>query len=94
VPLKVRVLLVVRVLLSAKVSVPVLVGVMAKPLRVVAVATPKLGAVIVGLFNVGLFKVGLVRVLDVKVSVPARVASVPLVGRVTLVVPEAVKVKG
>jgi hypothetical protein len=48
----------------------------------VAVATP----------NVGVVKVGAVKVLLVKVSVPARVANVPAVGKVTLVPPVEVKV--
>jgi len=48
----------------------------------VAVATP----------NVGVVKVGAVNVLFVRVSTPARVASVPVVGRVTDVAPVATNV--
>ena len=52
---------------------PVAVAVGVNPLILVAVATP----------NVGVTKVGLVNVLFVKVSVPAKVAKVPVVGSVT-----------
>jgi hypothetical protein len=57
--------------------------------RLVPEATPKVGVVIVGLL-----RVGLVNVLLVNVSVPANVAKVPVVGRVTLVVPVEVRVVG
>jgi hypothetical protein len=50
--------------------------------RLVPEATPKVGVVIVGF----------VSVLLVKVSVPANVARVPVVGRVTFVAPVEVKV--
>jgi hypothetical protein len=46
----------------------------------------------VGVVIVGLLSVGLVNVLFVNVSVPANVAKVPVVGRVTLVVAVEFKV--
>jgi hypothetical protein len=78
VPVRVIVLLAVKVLPSAIVSVePVAGAVIATLLMLVAVATP----------NDGVVRVGLVKVLFVRVSVPARVAKVPEVGRVTVPVP-------
>jgi len=57
--------------------------VLAEPITIeVAAAAPRTGAVIVGA----------VSVLLVKVSVPAKVANVPVVGRVTFVVPVVVSV--
>ena len=83
VPVNVRVLLAVNVLPSAIVNVdPVAGAVRATLLIVVAEATPRVGVV----------NDGLVRVLFVSVSDPARVARVPVVGRVTLVVAVAVRV--
>jgi hypothetical protein len=82
VPVNVSVLLAVSVLPSAIVSVdPVAGAVKVTLLIVVAEATPRVGVVSVGLVNV----------LLVKVSVPASVANVPVVGSVTDVVPVAVK---
>ena len=52
---------------------------------------PEEGVPRAGLVNVGLFIVGLVSVLLVSVSVPANVANVPVVGKVTAVFPVAVK---
>ena len=56
-------------------------------LMVVAVAAPKVGVVMVGEFNVAV-----VKVLLVNVSAPAKVAKVPEVGKVTEVVPVALRV--
>ena len=68
--------LVIRELLSAKVRVaPVAGAVSATLFTLVAVATPMFGVI----------KAGEVKVLLVKVSVPASVARVPVVGKVTFV---------
>jgi hypothetical protein len=81
VPARVRVFDTDNVLALVTVKVPVL-KVIVKPLIVVADATPKVGVV----------SAGEVSVLFVKVSVPARVAKVPVVGNVTVVAAVAVKV--
>ena len=63
-----------KVLPFANVNVPVVVEIVILFI-VVAVATP----------SVGVVKVGAVNVLFVNVSVPANVANVPVIGKVTLV---------
>jgi hypothetical protein len=74
---------VARVEPSTRVRVEPVAGAVIDTLFIlVAVATPIVGVV----------RVGLVRVLFVRVSVPANVARVPVVGRVTLVVAVAVRV--
>jgi hypothetical protein len=83
VPAKVKLLLAVRVLPSAIVSVdPVAGAVIATLFTEVAEATPKAGVV----------KTGDVSVLLVSVSVPAKVVNVPVVGSVTFVAAVAVNV--
>jgi hypothetical protein len=126
VPVKVRVLLEVRVLPSATVKVEAVAGAVIVTLfKVVADATPKVGVAKVGeddkttfpepvevvtpvpplatgnvpvtpVANETLVIVLLPpeMVLPVKVSVPAKVARVPVVGSVTLVVAVAVRVVG
>jgi hypothetical protein len=78
VPVKVKLLLAVSVLPSAIVSVDAVAGAVIVTLFIdVAEATPIVGVV----------KVGDVSVLLVKVSVPSKVARIPVVGSVTVPVP-------
>jgi hypothetical protein len=70
--------------------VPVTPVVRGSPVQLVKV--PEEGVPKTGVVSVGLFSVGLVSVLLVSVSVPAKVANVPVVGRVTVVVLVAVRV--
>ena len=82
-PLKVTLAAVAKVDPSANVKVDPVAGcVKVTLLMVVAVAAPRVGVVIVGF----------VSVLLVNVSAPASVAKVPVVGKVTAVVPVAVRV--
>jgi hypothetical protein len=71
---------------------PIVVPLMVPPLIAIVVTVPRLAQVAPEAVGVPVM-VGEVRDLFVRVSVPVRVARVPVVGRVTLVVPVVVKVR-